>query len=119
MAGVKVTWTQDTDPNVASYSIFFTVTPAGSSAPNPTLTLSVPRSTTGDAGGYSADYLNLTPTPPALNNGDSLAVTGESIDTFGQASPMVPAAGSPVVISIAPPPPPPPTGPTKLAAAQS
>lgn len=116
MPDITVTWTRDTDANVASYALFFTTTPAGSSTANPALTLSVPRSASGDAGGYSANYSGIAGAP-ALNTGDSVVIAAESIDTFGQASPLIPAIGSPLVISVAPPPPP--TGPIGLKAVQS
>jgi len=116
MADVQAAWTRDTDANVASYTIFFQRTAAGSSTPDPMLSVSVPRTSAGDTGGYTTSYNTITPTPTALAAGDSVAVSGEDVDTFGQASPIVVATGSPVVITIVPPPPP--TGPVGLTATQ-
>lgn len=115
MAGVKVTWTKDLDTNVTQYNLKFVVTPAGGGTPV-TYNMVVPRSASDDASGYTTDYLDLTPAPPALNNGDSVAVFGESQDSFNQVSPFLPAQGSPVTINIIPPAP---TGPVNLTAAQS
>ena len=116
MAGVAVTWQADPSASVASYNVFFAVTPADGSAPT-NYTLTVPRDAASDQNGYATDYLRLSPAPPALNNGDSVAVTAVSIDTLGQSSPTITAGGSPVVIAIAPPPAP--TGPVNLVAVQS
>lgn len=108
MPDVRASWTRDTDANVGSYTVFFALNGA---AP---VSMNVPRTPAGDSSGYTALYSGLSPAPPALNPGDSIVVSAESVDTFGQASPILSAAGSPVVVPT--PTPPPPTGPVGLAA---
>lgn len=115
MADINVRWMKDPDTNVTSYTVTFVTTPSGSSTPNPPLVFTEPQNATGDASGYSINYAGLTPTPPALNPGDSVAGTITSTDSFGQTSPPITPTGSPVVISAVPPPP---TGPVGATMAQ-
>jgi hypothetical protein len=110
MADVQVSFVRDTDANVVSYTVFFALNGG------PQQSLSVPRTAAADAAGYQVNYSSLTPTPPALVNGDVVGIPGvESVDSYGQASPMIACVPPSITISIAPPPP---AGPTAVTAAQ-
>lgn len=98
---IVLTFQRDPSPAVTGYTGFFTVTPAGASAPNAPLTINIARTPAGDATGYTINYTDITGAP-ALNPGDSIAGAVESL-AGSVASPMIPAAGSPIVIPTPPP----------------
>ena len=114
MSNIVVTFQADPNPAVTGYNLFFTTTPSGSATPNAPLTLSVPRSSVGDASGYIANYTDM-PSAPALNPGDSVACTIESA-AGSIFSPVITDQGSPIVVPTPPPPPVILTGPINVVA---
>ena len=99
MPNIQVQFGKDLSTAVTSYNLLFTVTPAGAAPdhiPVP-VTLSVPRTDAADAAGYVAHYLDI-PGAPALNPGDSVVVSVESVAGSSVSAPVV---SHPVIVPIA------------------
>jgi hypothetical protein len=91
-ADVQCTFTPDSDPNVVSSNTVFTVNGA------------VAGSVTLPGAGAMANYLAISPAPPALKVGDVVSTVTITTDNLGQASPGIPSPNNVTIVAIPAPP---------------